>query len=106
LLPFFIILYGLTYIIFSPTLDKFYTGACQSELNSRIENHNNSFFGTNHFTSKAKDWVLYLSFKCDECPHAIRLERKIKVMKSRKYIQNLKQYLELREKIYLETQKS
>ena len=51
------------------------------------------------FTSKASDWILFLQFELKDYAHAIRLERKIKSMKSRKYILNLSKYPELREKI-------
>jgi len=44
------------------------------------------------FTGKAKDWELYLKFKCDCKKQAEAIERHIKKMKSKIYIANLKKY--------------
>jgi putative endonuclease len=44
-----------------------------------------------------------LKFETKDYAHALRLERKIKSMKSSKYIQNLANYPELTEKIISET---
>ena len=92
-----------TYILYSKKIDTFYIGACHNDLNTRIENHNNGTYGSRTFTSKASDWALFLQFELDSYAHAVRLERKIKSMKSRKYILNLSKYPELREKIINET---
>jgi putative endonuclease len=92
-----------TYILHSKARNKFYVGACHEDLENRIENHNSGTYGTKSFTSNTNDWVLLLKFDCDDYAHAIRLERKIKSMKSRVYIQNLLKYADLREKIFLET---
>ena len=91
------------YIIYSSLLNKFYIGATQDSVINRIEKHNNGTYGTHRFTSTTKDWELYLSFECKDYAHALRLERKVKSMKSRKYIENLKKYDELRTKIVEET---
>ncbi|WP_282048706.1 GIY-YIG nuclease family protein [Maribacter aquivivus] len=92
-----------TYILHSKRLNKFYIGACHEDLEQRIENHNAGTYGTKTFTSNVSDWVLFLKFDCDDYAHAIRLERKIKSMKSSVYIRNLTKYAELRDKIYNET---
>jgi putative endonuclease len=91
------------YILFSPSLGKFYTGACQDSLVNRIAKHNNHSYGKHRFTSVATDWELFLRIDTTDYSHAIRLERKIKSMKSSKYIQNLKKYPELAAKITQET---
>ncbi|MCP9769307.1 GIY-YIG nuclease family protein, partial [Lacihabitans sp. LS3-19] len=49
------------------------------------------------------DWNLFLKIPTDNYAHAIRLERKIKSMKSSKYISNLKKYPDLITKILEET---
>lgn len=82
------------YIIYSQKLDRYYIGACQSNLSERIEKHNRSFYGKQKYTSISDDWVLFLFIKAENYPHAIRIERKIKRMKSRKYIENIKKYAE------------
>ena len=92
-----------TYILYSRKKDTFYIGACHKDLNTRIENHNSGIYGSQTFTSITNDWELFLQFELGTYAHAIRLERKIKSMKSRKYILNLSKYPELREKIIKET---
>ncbi len=81
----------------------FYVGACFEDLEQRIVNHNLGKYGGKSFTSQTDDWSLFIKFDCDDYPHAIRLERKIKSMKSKKYILNLQKYQELRSKIKEET---
>jgi len=83
------------YIIYSKSLDKFYTGACNGSVIERIEKHNNHSYGKHRYTAKACDWELFLEIETLDFPHAIRLERKIKSMKSKVFIQNLKKYPEL-----------
>jgi putative endonuclease len=95
-----------TYILFSQSLNRFYIGACQESLLERIDKHNTHFYSGKHFTSAAKDWELFLKIHTESYPHAIRLERKIKSMKSSKYIFNLKKYPELIVKIFEETKNS
>ena len=92
-----------TYILYSERIDKFYIGAYHEDLEYRIINHNSGKYGSKSYTSQTKDWVLFLSFECEDYSHAVRLERKIKSMKSKKYIENLLKYQELRERILIET---
>jgi len=87
------------YIIYSEKLDWFYTGACQGELQDRISKHNDHGYGLHRFTAVANDWKLFLEFEAEDYAHAIRIERKIKSMKSSKYIRDLTKYQELRLKL-------
>ncbi|MCP9768956.1 hypothetical protein EGI22_13635 [Lacihabitans sp. LS3-19] len=91
------------YILFSEKINKFYIGATQSNLEIRIKNHNSHFYQGQHFSNSAEDWNLFLKIPTDNYAHAIRLERKIKSMKSSKYISNLKKYPDLITKILEET---
>ena len=91
------------YILYSKKLSRFYIGACQDSLEDRIKKHNDHTYGNHRFTAAANDWSLFLRIGVMDYAHAIRLERKIKTMKSSKYIQNLKKYPELIQKILLET---
>ena len=91
------------YIIYSNTLNRFYIGACQVKLSDRIAKHNSGYYGNESYTAQATDWKLFEHLTYETFAHAIRLERKIKSMKSRVYIENLKKYPELREKIWKET---
>lgn len=59
--------------------------------------HHNS--PSNKFTGKADDWLLYLKFTCKCKNQALKIERHIKRMKSKVYIQNLIQYPEIIEKL-------
>ncbi len=77
------------YIIRSEKLKRYYIGATQEDLTSRIEKHNNGSYGKQRFTSTADDWKLMLFIQTQNFAHAIRIERKIKAMKSSKYIDNL-----------------
>jgi putative endonuclease len=87
------------YIIHSEKLNRYYVGATQDNVTSRIDKHNNSSYGKQKFTSTANDWKLTLFIPVNDFAHAIRIEHKIKSMKSTKYIQNLIFYPELVEKL-------
>ncbi len=87
------------YILFSKKLNKFYVGATHDNIEQRLEKHNEHSYGNQHYTSLANDWELFLSLEANDYPHAIRMERKIKSMKSKSYIKNLKQYPELKHKL-------
>ncbi len=91
------------YILYSVKLDRFYIGACQEDLLARIEKHNNHFYGRHRFTAVANDWSLFISIEANDFSHAVRMERKIKSMKSSKYIHNLKKYPDLLDKIVNQT---
>jgi putative endonuclease len=75
-------------VIYSPALDKYYVGETEN-LNARIIQHNTAAF-KGSFTSKTSDWVLYVSLICRDRSHARKVESFIKRMKSRKFIQDLK----------------
>ena len=89
------------YILYSKSLDRFYVGACQI-LDERISIHNKGTYGKATYTSTAKDWELFVDIVSEDFPHARRLELKIKSMKSRPFILNLKKYPELLQKIVCE----
>ena len=83
------------YILFSTTLQKFYTGATANSVEGRLELHLNDFYGNNKFTHSAKDWTIFLEIPCSSYKQAMDIEKHIKKMKSSKYIQNLKKYPDL-----------
>ena len=78
-------------------------GVTSENLEVRIKKHNNRSYGSHRYTAVSNDWLLFLHIDAEEYSQAIRLERKIKSMKSRKYIENLKRYPDLIEKIKRET---
>ena len=91
------------YILFSKKLGRFYFGACHDDLDLRIEKHNNHAYGKHRYTATADDWELYTKIDTHDFVHAVRIERKIKSMKSSKYIRNLTKYPDLVQKIIAET---
>ncbi len=85
------------YILYSPSLNQYYIGSCKV-LSERIEQHLCKEI-PGAFTGKVKDWILYLSLNELKYEQARLIEKHIKKMKSRVYIENLKKYPELSEKI-------
>ena len=82
------------YIIYSKSVNRYYIGyTC--DIEERIKLHNNGFFGSKSYSSKASDWELFLLIPCETIEEAIYLESRIKRMKSRKYIENLRKYPEM-----------
>lgn len=88
------------YILYSAKLGGYYVGVTQDDLISRITKHNQRSYGQT-YTSQTDDWELFLFIECPEYLSAVRIERKIGQMKSRVYIENLKKYPELVEKLKL-----
>ena len=84
------------YILYSKKLNRFYTGET-SDLDQRLVFHKNS--PTHKFTGKADDWELFYEFECPSKKIAKLIEAHIKRMKSRRYIENLKRYPEIMERL-------
>jgi putative endonuclease len=74
-----------TYIIFSKTLDKYYTGSCEN-IETRLNDHLNS---RSTYTKTAKDWIMVYFETFDSRSLAVKREMEIKKKKSRKYIEFL-----------------
>jgi putative endonuclease len=87
------------YILHSKKLNRYYIGVTQEDITSRIEKHNNHSYGEHRFTAKANDWVLFIFIEAIDFSQAVRIEKKVKSMKSAVYIQNLKKYPEMIEKL-------
>ena len=85
------------YILFSKQLDRFYIGSCR-DLSYRINLHLKKEF-VKSFTTKADDWKLYYSIDDLIYRQSRQIETHIKKMKSSQYIQNLKKYPELPQKL-------
>ena len=71
------------YIIYSITLDKYYTGNT-IDLNKRLMEHNT---GKSTFTASASDWILRYTEQFNTRELAKARELQIKKKKSRKYIE-------------------
>ena len=90
-MPFFV------YILFSRSLNKFYIGSTD-DLKKRLLEHITGFYEKS-YTSKRSDWELFFTIECASRKQAKLVETHIKNMKSRKFINDLKQYPELLTKI-------
>ena len=90
---------AVVYILYSPYLNKFYAGSC-NDIFERIDQHLSKFF-PQAFTANTKDWIIYFHIDGLEYKQARRIELHIKRMKSKKFIENLKKYPELVEKLIL-----
>ena len=90
---------ALIYILHSQKLQRFYTGSTQLGTSERLEMHLTKYYGNNKFTARADDWTLVLSIECANNKQAQAIERHIKNMKSAKYINNLKTYPEIIQKL-------
>jgi len=75
------------YIIYSNSIDKYYVGET-TDPEFRLKLHNQHAFERS-FSKIASDWELLLKIKCTSKEDAIYLERFVKRMKSRKFIQKI-----------------
>ena len=71
------------YILYSSSLDQYYTGHTEN-LDNRIFRHNNS---GSKSTKKANDWILKYTEEFESRQKAMSRELEIKNKKSRKYIE-------------------
>jgi putative endonuclease len=86
------------YIIYSHKINTFYIGLTTDNFELRIEKHNNKFY-ENKFTSKGIPWERFLVIECLTISQAVKIEKHIKDMKSRKYFFSLKTYPEIINKL-------
>ena len=86
------------YILYSKKIDKYYIGFTHNNLESRILKHNVAEY-VGSFTRTTDDWNVFLIIECSSSSQALAIEKHIKKMKSRVYIQNLKLYPEMVEKL-------
>jgi len=84
------------YILQSLKLNRYYTGFT-TNLDVRLNFHQNS--EGRKFTAKSDDWTLFLEIACDSKMQGLAIEKHIKKMKSKIYIENLKKYPEIIEKL-------
>lgn len=73
------------YIIYSETLNKYYTGSCE-DFSIRIAQHN---AGRNKSTKPGIPWIVKYTEIFNSLKEARAREAQIKKMKSRKYIESL-----------------
>ena len=82
------------YILYSTSLDNYYVGITSEDLQERLLIHNSSGYGK-HYTSQVTDWEVFHFIQCSCIKQMIQIEKHIKKMKSRIYIENLKRYPEM-----------
>lgn len=81
---------AVVYILYSEKRDRFYTGSCK-DFQRRFHDHLNGVYPES-FTSNSDDWQLALLIENLSYAQARSIERHIKRMKSRLYIENLIKY--------------
>ncbi|PPK85472.1 putative endonuclease [Neolewinella xylanilytica] len=86
------------YILYSERIHRCYIGSTALAPKERLQQHN-SVDKSTPFTAKGQPWMLVSSMVCTTRLQALRVERHIKRMKSKVYIQNLVTYFEMREKL-------
>jgi len=86
------------YILLSEKSNKFYVGQTSLQPEERLAQHNSGHYDEK-FTLSGIPWNLFYVIKCVSREQAIKIERHIKNMKSRKYIEDLKKFPEISEKL-------
>ena len=76
----------ITYILYSPSKDKYYIGSTGDELSERLRRHNSNHSG---FTGGLGDWKIIHQEIFQTKREAQTREREIKKWKSRKKIEKL-----------------
>ena len=86
------------YILYSERLGKYYTGCTQYSPEQRLFQHNDKHYDKS-FTYSGIPWKMYYVISCENLAQARGIEQHIKRMKSKKYLENLRRYPELTEKL-------
>jgi len=87
------------YILYSVSADKFYIGFTSDNPDIRLDKHLSDFYKKPKFTNIASDWKIFWFLECPDIFTARKIEKHIKKMKSRKYIQNLKRFDDIGKKL-------
>jgi putative endonuclease len=81
------------YILHSNKLNRYYIGYT-ADFETRLDFHLNSK-EQRKFTHNANDWTSFLKIECKSKTQALAIEKHIKKMKSKVYIENLLIYPEI-----------
>ena len=84
---------ALVYILHSITLNRYYIGFTM-DFDARLDFHLNSN-EQRKFTHNASDWTTFIKIECQSKKQALEIEKHIKKMKSKVYIENLVRYPEI-----------
>ncbi|MGN6435998.1 MAG: GIY-YIG nuclease family protein [Agriterribacter sp.] len=74
------------YILYSPSLDKYYVGHTGDQMEQRLRRHNSNHKG---FTGSANDWRVAHIEEFQDKKNAFKREREVKSWKSRERIKRL-----------------
>jgi putative endonuclease len=85
------------YIIKSQKTDHYYVGETPN-VDARIDFHNDSQKNTNS-TKRGIPWELYWKLQVEDRAIAKKIEGHIKRLKSRKYIEDIRKYKDVSEKL-------
>jgi putative endonuclease len=85
------------YILHSSKLSRYYIGFT-SDFDARLDFHLNSD-EQRKFTHNANDWTTFLKIECQSKTQGLAIEKHIKKMKSKIYIENLLLYPEILNKL-------
>jgi putative endonuclease len=85
------------YILYSKSLGKYYVGSCL-DLEKRLQEHKDKI-DKHGFTFRANDWEIYYVISDLGYKQARLIEQHIKKMKSKKYIESIKLYPDLSDKL-------
>ena len=85
------------YILYSKSNNKYYIGETE-DVSLRLIWHNTKHFQSS-YTSNVSDWELYFTIECTDRSQARKIEKHIKSMKSKVYIENLKKHNQISEKL-------
>jgi len=86
------------YILYSKSLDRFYVGETFLSPEERLIQHNTNYY-PDKFTKAGKPWMLFFKIKCESEINAKEIEKHIKNMKSKKYINDLVKYPDMISKL-------
>jgi putative endonuclease len=75
------------YIIYSKKLDRYYIGTTD-KVEVRLREHNSGFYNDS-YTVKGIPWELNLNFECESSEKAYKLEKFLKRMKSRVFLEKV-----------------
>jgi putative endonuclease len=79
------------------SFDSYYVGET-IDIKDRVKQHNSGFYDS-AYTKQTSDWTLFYSIECENRTQARHIETHIKKMKSKVYIQNIKKYPEIAQKL-------
>jgi putative endonuclease len=82
------------YILYSCRIDRFYTGSTVLSPGERLERHLEEYY-EGAWTRLSNDWKLFWKLECECKRQALKIEKHIKNMHSRTYINNLLRFPEI-----------